>query len=123
MEQNKTELQQSLQFLEALDKLKEAEALEKMLEPIKDTDLAAEIISLWNEFEHAQTPEAVFLRGLDRFLPMYHNYKTNGHSWVKYKVTKQMVLTKNSQIEQSSEKLWDFTKTMLNESQIKGWIL
>jgi hypothetical protein len=54
---------------------------------------------------------------------MYHNYKTSGHSWVKYKVTKQMALTKNSQIEQSSEKLWDFTKTMLNESQIKGWIL
>jgi putative hydrolase of HD superfamily len=104
-------------------KISEDEALKQLLTPIHDTQLAAEIISLWTEFEYGTTAEATFLRGLDRFLPMYHNYKTKGHSWVKHGVTKQMALTKNAHIEHSSATIWDFTKNMLDESQKKGWIL
>jgi putative hydrolase of HD superfamily len=101
----------------------EALALQQLLTPIATTELATEIFNLWNEFENGDSAEAVFLRGLDRFLPMLHNYKTNGHSWVKYGITKEKALQKNSHIEQSSNALWDFTKNMLDESQEKGWIL
>jgi putative hydrolase of HD superfamily len=104
-------------------KQSEEDALKSLLTPIQDTDLSREIIQLWNEFEHGTTSEAVFLRGLDRFLPMYHNYKTAGYTWRKHGITKQMALTKNAHIEQSSSVLWDFTKQMLDESQLKGWIL
>jgi putative hydrolase of HD superfamily len=103
--------------------ISEADALKQLLSPIADTALAMEIFELWNEFEHGQTPEAIFLRGLDRFLPMFHNYKTNGHSWLKYGITKEKALQKNSHIEQSSKILWSFTKNMLDESQSKGWLL
>lgn len=101
----------------------EADALKQILIPIASTELAKEISELWNEFENGNGPEAVFLRGLDRFLPMLHNYKTNGHSWVKYGITKKKALEKNSHIEQSSDAIWIFTKNMLDESQSKGWIL
>lgn len=101
----------------------ESEALKKILTPIADTNLAQEIYQLWDEFENGDGPEAVFLRGLDRFLPMFHNYKTQGHSWIKYGVTKEMALQKNSHIEQSSSILWEFTKSMLDDAQSKGWIL
>ncbi len=104
-------------------KKSEEDALVSMLSPIKDTELSQEILELWKEFEYGETAEAVFLRGLDRFLPMYHNYKTNGHTWRKHKITKQMALTKNAHIEQSSSVLWEYTKNMLEESQTKGWIL
>lgn len=101
----------------------EGEALKQILNPIANTELAIEIYELWNEFENGSGPEEVFLRGLDRFLPMLHNYKTKGHSWVKYGITKEKALQKNSHIEQSSGVIWSFTKNMLAESQSKGWIL
>lgn len=100
----------------------ESEALRKVLSPIKDTALAMEIFELWNEFETGTSNEAVFLRGVDRFLPMYHNYKTKGHSWVKHGITKEQALDKNSHIEHSSLDIWKFTNEMLNECQTKGWI-
>lgn len=104
-------------------KMSESEALQKMLLPIRDTQLSQEILGLWKEFENGSGPEAVFLRGLDRFLPMYHNYKTKGHSWVKYGVSKDMALTKNAHIKLSSDLIWNYTQNMLSESQEKGWIL
>jgi putative hydrolase of HD superfamily len=105
------------------EKTSEADALKKLLSPIQDTELSREIFDLWNEFENGSGTEAVFLRGLDRFLPMYHNYKTKGHSWVKHGVSKEMALAKNAHIEQSSNLIWSYTKNMLDESQEKGWIL
>ncbi len=101
----------------------ESEALKKVLEPIAGSELHKEIYDLWLEFEYGEGPEAVFLRGLDRFLPMFHNFKTKGHSWLKHGITKEMALNKNAHIEQSSTELWRFTKEMLDQSQRAGWIL
>jgi putative hydrolase of HD superfamily len=101
----------------------ESEALMQILAPIAKTELHDEIYYLWNEFEHGTSPEAVFLRGLDRFLPMFHNFKTSGHSWVKYGITKEKALDKNAHIELSSAVIWTYTKQMLDESQSKGLIL
>lgn len=104
------------------EQLSEADALKQLLTPIQSTEISQEIFALWNEFENGNSPEAIFLRGIDRFLPMFHNFKTKGHSWVKYGITKEMALTKNSHIQQSSKLIWNYTKDMLNESQEKGWI-
>jgi putative hydrolases of HD superfamily len=101
----------------------EAEALNQLLLPISETALSQEIYDFWDEFENGNSAEAIFLRGLDRFLPMYHNFKTKGHSWMKYGITKEVALKKNSHIKQSSELIWDYTQKMLNESQGQGWIL
>ncbi len=103
--------------------MSESEALQKILEPIIDTELAKEIYELWAEFESGEGKEAIFLRGIDRFLPMYHNYKTQGHSWIKHGITQEMALEKNSHIEQSSKVIWEFTKSMLDDSKAHGWIL
>jgi putative hydrolase of HD superfamily len=101
----------------------EAESLEKIISVLgESSELASEIRVLWHEFEEGATAESRFLRGIDRFLPMYHNYKTKGHSWIKHKVTKEMALDKNSHIQKSSEVLWDFTKEMLETSKEQGWI-
>lgn len=107
----------------AVHEMSEMEALKKLLQPIAGEPLFEEICSAWDEFEHGASAEAVFLRGLDRFLPMYHNYKTNGHTWLKHRISKAVALEKNAHIEQSSAKLWEFTRAMLDESQAKGWIL
>ncbi len=100
----------------------EENALKTLLQPIQNTELATEIMVLWNDFENGTSVEAVFLRGIDRFLPMYHNYKTKGHAWVKNRITKKIALEKNAHIEQSSALIWSFTKSILDESQAKGWL-
>jgi putative hydrolase of HD superfamily len=105
-----------------VDQMSESEALRQLLTPIKDSPVSQEIFNLWDEFENGQSSEAIFLRGLDRFLPMYHNYKTKGHSWLKHSITKEMAMTKNSHIEKSSTEIWNFTLNMLEESQRKGWL-
>lgn len=106
----------------AAPKMPEAEAMKKVMEPLAGTPLAEEIYNLWDEFEHGQSPEALFLRGVDRFLPMYHNSKTEGHSWVQHGITKEQALQKNAHIEHSSKTLWNFTRKMLDECQSKGWL-
>ena len=103
-------------------KEQETEALLKVLKPLGDMELSKEMVELWHEFEDGGTPESDFLRGLDRFLPMYHNFKTDGHSWKKHGITMEQALEKNAHIEDSSKEIWDFTKTMLKESKEKGWL-
>ena len=108
---------------EKTDKFSEEfESLKKILSHLDDDELVSEITSLWNEFEEGDSPEALFLRGLDRFLPMYHNYRTKGHSWIKYGITKEQALEKNSHIENASSEIWEYTKEMLKDSKMKGWI-
>ncbi len=100
----------------------EREALEKLLTPIAGSALSAEILELWDEFENGDSAEALFLRGLDRMLPIFHNYKTDGHTWLKHGITKDMALKKNAHIADGSKLMWDATKAMLDEAQSKGWL-
>jgi putative hydrolase of HD superfamily len=106
----------------AVQEASEREALETILVPIAGTALYAEILALWEEFENGDSPEALFLRGLDRMLPIFHNYKTDGHTWLKHGITKDMALKKNAHIEDGSKLMWEATKAMLDEAQSKGWL-
>ena len=50
------------------------------------TDQEHELRSLWQEFEDRKTAEAKFARGLDRLMPMLHNYHTQGKSWQEHAI-------------------------------------
>lgn len=50
-------------------------------------DQAHAFRTLWDEFEAAQTPDAVFAKSLDRLQPLLLNLATGGGSWVDYNVT------------------------------------
>lgn len=43
--------------------------------------------ALWDEFEAAQSPDAVFAKSLDRVQPLLMNIATGGGSWKDYNVT------------------------------------
>jgi putative hydrolases of HD superfamily len=70
---------------------------------------------LWNEFEQRQTVEAKFACGLDRLLPVLHNYFTNGRSWKEHGITEEQAVTKNAIIAEGSETIWDFVETMIRD--------
>jgi putative hydrolase of HD superfamily len=50
-------------------------------------DLGADLRALWEEFEAAETPDAIFAKSLDRVQPVMQNLASGGGSWVDYDVT------------------------------------
>ncbi len=47
----------------------------------------AEMLALWQEFEAAQTPTAIYAKSLDRVQPVLLNLQAGGGSWTDYHVT------------------------------------
>lgn len=54
-------------------------------------DQAAELRALWEEFEAAETPDAVFAKSLDRVQPVMQNLASGGGTWVTYGVTAEQL--------------------------------
>jgi putative hydrolase of HD superfamily len=50
-------------------------------------DLSARFRALWDEFEAAETPDAVFAKSLDRVQPVLANLLSGGGTWSEYNVT------------------------------------
>ncbi len=70
--------------------------------------------SLWLEFEANETPEAKFVRALDRFLPFYSNIINGGYSWKNHKIRSHQILAKNRPIiSAGSQRLWDEAENFL----------
>ena len=50
-------------------------------------DLGADLRAIWEEFEAAETPDAIFAKSLDRVQPVMANLLSGGGTWVEYNVT------------------------------------
>jgi putative hydrolases of HD superfamily len=83
-------------------------------------DQRDEFIALWEEFEKKETPEAKFAGSLDRLGPVMQNYFDNGHAWQKNSITSDKVMSVNSQIEKGSVRIWDYAKSLIEESLQSG---
>ncbi len=74
-------------------------------------DLRAELHSLWQEFEAAQTPDAIFAKSLDRVQPVMANLMSGGGTWVEYNVTSaQLDERVGSKIARGAPRLWDWLR-------------
>jgi putative hydrolase of HD superfamily len=83
---------------------------------------AKEYISLWEEFEKRETPEAKFAAALDRLDPILHNYYTGGMAWREHGVTADRVLAINSRIGLASPELWDLVQALVRDCVAKGYL-
>lgn len=73
--------------------------------------------ALWNEFEAAQSPDAVFAKSLDRFQPPNQNLMSNGGSWTDYGVSYDTIEERvGSKIARGAPTLWDWLSP-----KIKSW--
>ncbi len=81
---------------------------------------ATEFIEIWSEFENGTSNEAKFAKSLDNLEPILQNASNNGGTWKEFEVDYQAVFEKKKIIKKGSEKLWDFTKNILNDSVKKG---
>ncbi|HHJ3198946.1 TPA: HD domain-containing protein [Vibrio parahaemolyticus] len=103
---------------QAEKEIKAAERLFGML----PTDQGQELLALWQEFEAAQSDDAIYAKALDRLIPMLLNYHNNGQSWKENSVTREQALTINKRIEFGSVTLWDKAKELIEEATEKGWL-
>ncbi|WP_066630075.1 HD domain-containing protein [Labilibacter marinus] len=85
-------------------------------------DLNKEYTDLWYEFEKGETKEAKYTGAVDRYMPVLHNYKTQGKQWVKHNISADMVLKRNKPIEEGSAFLWNEVKQMVAKAQSKGFL-
>ena len=74
-------------------------------------DLAGPFRALWDEFEAAQTPDAVFAKSLDRVQPVMANLMSGGGTWKTYSVTaEQLEARVGVKIARGAPVLWDWVK-------------
>ncbi len=82
--------------------------------------LQNECLSLWEEFEEAQTPDAKYAKAIDRIPPLLHNLHGEGHSWKAHDISKEKVFAVNSKIQDGSQKVWDVLKEKLDNAVMTG---
>lgn len=77
-------------------------------------DIGADLRALWEEFEAAETPDAVFAKALDRVQPVLHNIESGGGSWRDYDVTADQLRTRvGVKVARGAPALWDHVRAKL----------
>jgi putative hydrolase of HD superfamily len=75
------------------------------------SDLRADLRALWDEFEAALTPDAIFAKSLDRVQPVMHNLMSGGGTWITYNVTAdQLEARVGTKVARGAPALWDWVK-------------
>jgi putative hydrolases of HD superfamily len=105
----------------AVQEENELKAAQRLFGLLPD-DQAQSLMTLWSEFEDAQSNDAKFAKALDRIIPMMLNFYNNGQSWQEHGVTREQVIRVNQRIEDGSQALWHQAKHIIEEATQKGWL-
>lgn len=74
-------------------------------------DQAAAFRALWDEFEAAETPDAVFAKSLDRVQPVMANLQSGGGTWIEYNVTADQLESRvGVKVARGAPALWDWVR-------------
>lgn len=100
-------------YLQTADNLPVIEAAERRAADrifgLLPEDQASDLLDLWQEFEAAETPDAVFAKSLDRFQPPNLNLASGGGSWKTYDVTYDILDARVGRpVRRGAPALWDW---------------
>lgn len=74
-------------------------------------DIGQPLRALWEEFEAAETPDAIFAKSLDRVQPVMHNIASGGGTWAEYGVTfEQLEERVGQKIARGAPGLWAYVR-------------
>jgi len=91
----------------------EARAAERIF-GLLPSDLSAELQALWQEFEAAETPDAIFAKSLDRVQPVMHNLASGGGTWKQYNVTAAELESRvGTKVARGAPRLWHWVRGQL----------
>lgn len=77
-------------------------------------DIGADLQALWQEFEAAETADAVFAKSLDRVQPVLHNLASGGGTWKEYNVTAEQITARiGVKIARGMPRVWEWLRGKL----------
>jgi putative hydrolases of HD superfamily len=102
-------------------KAAEQEAVKRMCAMLP-SELGESFLSLWQEFEDAETPEARFAHAMDRSVPIILNLANNGQSWRENGIRYEQVIKRNGPaVRAGCPVLWAYLQQQLDEARDRGW--
>ena len=100
-------------------KAREDLAKERIYSILPD-DQKNELITLFDEFEANETPEARFAHAMDNFQPLLLNNSNDGGDWKEHQVTAEKVYGRQSKTKLGSEVIYEVTDQILQNHINKG---
>lgn len=80
-------------------------------------DQATTFRAIWDEFEAAETNDAVFAKSIDRVQPVIANLENNGGSWPEYNVTAEQLESRvGVKVSRGAPAVWEIL-----QNRIKAW--
>ncbi len=71
--------------------------------------------ALWNEFEAAESDDAIFAKSVDRVQPVIANLETDGGTWPEYNVTQDQLEARiGVKVARGAPALWTHLKGAIN---------
>jgi putative hydrolases of HD superfamily len=81
----------------------------------------AAFLALWQEFEKAETPEALFAHAVDRAMPVLLNLANDGQSWRENGISYERVVSRiGPPIKAGCPALWNYLEPRLEEARGKN---
>ena len=78
-------------------------------------DQAVSLRALWDEFEAAETEDAIFAKSIDRVQPVMANLESGGGTWPEYNVTPEQLETRvGVKVRHGAPALWAGLKTRID---------
>ncbi len=78
-------------------------------------DQAKAFRALWDEFEAAQTDDAIFAKSIDRVQPVISNLETGGGTWQEYNVTaQQLQIRVGAKVQKGAPAIWTALKARID---------
>ncbi len=88
----------------------EAEAADRIF-GLLPAEIGRDLRALWEEFEAAATPDAVFAKSLDRVQPVMANLMSGGGTWITYNVTAEQLENRvGVKVSKGAPGLWAWVK-------------
>jgi putative hydrolase of HD superfamily len=79
-------------------------------------DQAVEFRALWEEFEAAETDDAIFAKSVDRVQPVMANLESGGGTWPEYNVTPEKLDTRvGVKVRRGAPLLWAALKDRIDD--------
>lgn len=78
-------------------------------------DQARDLRALWDEFEAAETHDAIFAKSIDRVQPVISNLESGGASWIDYNVTPdQLEARVAAKVKRGAPAIWEALKSRID---------
>lgn len=78
-------------------------------------DQAASFRALWDEFEAAETDDAIFAKSIDRVQPVIANLETDGGTWPEYNVSATQLQSRvGVKVQRGAPAIWDALRTRID---------